>query len=261
MQNEISQDIAQCAETVRTGDPDRFLSAMTASGDARDALMVLYAFNVEVSRAPWVTVEPMIAEMRLQWWLDAVEEIFEGGAVRRHQVVTPLAELVRRTGLRREWLDGIIAARQWDIYKEPHADAVALDRYLSATGGGLMALAVTACGGDGDAAFEYGLGCAVARLLTAVPALEAAARYPLVDGTSAGVTELAQAGLSRADAARRMMRKPPSRARAALRAEWLARGILKQAIRDPALVVVGGLGMSEAGKKLRLIWVSALGLF
>ncbi|MDA9789575.1 squalene/phytoene synthase family protein [Amylibacter sp.] len=261
MQSEISQDIAQCAQTVRTGDPDRFLSAMTASGETRDALMVLYAFNVEVSRAPWVTAEPMIAEMRLQWWFDAIEEIFEGGAVRRHQVVTPLAELVRRTGLRRDWLHGIVGARQWDIYKEPHADGDALDGYLSATGGGLMGLAVASCGGDGDAAYEYGAGCAVARLLLAVPALEQAARYPLVDGTTTGIKTLAEAGLARAEAARRMMGKPSKGARAALRADWVARGILKQAVRDPALVAAGGLGMSDAGKKLRLIWMSALGRY
>ena len=139
MTNDLSQDIALCVETVRSSDPDRFLSAMTASGAARDALMVLYAFNVEVSRAPWVTAEPMIAEMRLQWWFDAIEEIFEGNDVRRHQVATPLATLVRAQDLRRDWLDGIIQARQWDIYKEPHADQGALAQYLAQTGGGLMA--------------------------------------------------------------------------------------------------------------------------
>ena len=147
-----SDDIALCAQTVREGDPDRFLSAMTASGAARDALMVLYAFNVEVSRAPWVTAEPMIAEMRLQWWLDAVEEIYAGGAVRRHQVVTPLSELVRRAALPREWLDGLILARRWDIYAQPHEDEAALLRYLADTGGALMGLAVGACGGSGTAA-------------------------------------------------------------------------------------------------------------
>ncbi|WGI20886.1 squalene/phytoene synthase family protein [Amylibacter sp. IMCC11727] len=261
MQNDPSEDIALCAETVRTSDPDRFLSAMTASGAVRDALMVLYAFNVEVSRAPWVTAEPMIAEMRLQWWLDAVEEIFDGGEVRRHQVVTPLAELVRAQGLRRDWLDGVIQARQWDIYKEPHANDAALKQYLDATGGGLMGLAVAVSGGESEAAYDYGAGCAVARLLMAVPALEEADRYPLVDGTQAGVKTLAEAGLARADAARQDLRKIPRPARAALRAEWFARGVLKQAVNNPALVGAGLLGGSEAGKKLRLMRLALMGGF
>lgn len=261
MAGDLSQDVALCAETVRVSDPDRFLSAMTASGAVRDGLMVLYAFNVEVSRAPWVTAEPMIAEMRLQWWFDAVEEIFAGGDVRRHQVVTPLAAMVRAQGLRRDWLDGMIEARRWDIYKEAHADTAALERYLAQTGGGLMGLAVAASGGDGAAAYDYGAGCAVARLLLAAPALEEAGRYPLLDGTSAGVRALAEAGLAKAEAARQRLRKVPRPARAAVRAEWLARGVLRQAVQDPGLVGAGGLGVSEAGKKLRLMGLAATGGF
>lgn len=261
MQDDVFEDIALCAQTVRESDPDRFLSAMTASGAARDALMVLYAFNVEVSRAPWMTAEPMIAEMRLQWWLDAIEEIFEGAAVRRHQVVTPLAALVREAGLSRAWLEGIVQARRWDIYKEPHEDAQALAKYLQATGGGLMGLAVSACGGDGAKGYDYGAAASAARLFLAVPALEAAGRYPVVDGTFEGIKELAASHLEMLDAARRPLRKAPKPARAALRAEWLARVVLKQASQDPALVAGGGLGVSEAAKKLRLMGLAATGRF
>ena len=77
-----------CAEITRKGDPDRFLSAMAARPALREILFPIYAFNVEVSRAPWVTKEPMIAEMRLQWWRDALQEIAAGGTVRRHDAVT-----------------------------------------------------------------------------------------------------------------------------------------------------------------------------
>ncbi len=87
-------DWTACAEQVQRADPDRFLSAMTARPDQRGPLMVLYAFNLEVARAPWVTKEPLIAEMRLQWWRDAIAEVFEGREVRRHEVVTPLGEVI-----------------------------------------------------------------------------------------------------------------------------------------------------------------------
>ena len=59
---------------------------------ARRVLFPLYAFNIEVSRAPWVTAEPMIAEMRLQFWRDVVEEIAAGKPPRAHEVAAPLAE-------------------------------------------------------------------------------------------------------------------------------------------------------------------------
>lgn len=262
----LQDDIASCAETVHSGDPMRFLSAMTASGADRDALMVLYAFNVEVSRAPWVTEEPMIAEMRLQWWIDAVEEIFTGATVRRHQVVTPLADLVARKDLPRASFDALIAARRWDIYKEPHADDSALWSYLEDTAGGLMALAFQAVDGGTDvvardAAHSYGSGCGAAALLEAVPALEAANRYPLVDGTAQGVSAFSGAALQRMAAARSVLKSVARPKRAALRSGWLARGILQQAVRVPALVGAGMLGRSDAGKRLRLMGLAATGGF
>ena len=63
-----------CAALVERGDPDRFAAVMAAPVAARTRLWPLYAFNLEVARAPWVTKEPMIAEMRLQWWRDVVAE-------------------------------------------------------------------------------------------------------------------------------------------------------------------------------------------
>jgi len=41
-----------CAALVAKGDPDRFLSAMTAPVALRGRLLTLYAFNLEVARAP-----------------------------------------------------------------------------------------------------------------------------------------------------------------------------------------------------------------
>ena len=102
--------LAACAELVRRGDPDRFLAAMAAPPAARNVLFPLYAFNVEVSRAPWVTPEPLIAEMRLQWWRDALAEIAAGAPVRRHEVTTPLAAVLDAEGAR--LLDALVEARR-----------------------------------------------------------------------------------------------------------------------------------------------------
>ena len=56
-------DIAACAALVARGDPPRFRAAMAAPVAMRRLLFPLYAFNLEVARAPWVTQEPMIALM------------------------------------------------------------------------------------------------------------------------------------------------------------------------------------------------------
>ena len=63
----LTNDINGCAGLVQRGDADRFMAIMAAPVSARAVLFPLFAMNIEVSRAPWVTQESMIAEMRLQW--------------------------------------------------------------------------------------------------------------------------------------------------------------------------------------------------
>ena len=45
--------IDACARLVAKGDPDRFAATMATALPARAPLLVLYAFNIEVARAPW----------------------------------------------------------------------------------------------------------------------------------------------------------------------------------------------------------------
>ena len=104
-----------CANLVARADPERFAAAMAAPLTARAVLLPIYAASVEVARAPWLTQEPMIAEMRLQWWRDVFEEI-ETGTPRKHEVVDALSPVLGPKGA--EALDAMALARRWDIYKE-----------------------------------------------------------------------------------------------------------------------------------------------
>ena len=73
-----------CAALVERGDPERFAAVMAAPVGFRARLFPLYAFNLEVAKAPWVTKEPMIAEMRLQWWTDMLAGAGHGGVHEAH---------------------------------------------------------------------------------------------------------------------------------------------------------------------------------
>ncbi|WP_262983172.1 squalene/phytoene synthase family protein [Paracoccus mutanolyticus] len=53
-------------------------------------MLTLYALNLELARAPLASAEPLIAEMRLQWWIERLEEI-GAGAVPSHELLGPLA--------------------------------------------------------------------------------------------------------------------------------------------------------------------------
>lgn len=251
--------VAACAALVQRGDPDRFLAAMAAPVAAREVLFPLYAFNVEVSRAPWVTEEPMIAEMRLQWWRDALAEIAEGKPPRAHEVAAPLAQVIRARGLPVSLLDEAVAARRWDIYREPFEDAAHLDEYLDRTAGHLLWLSCLALGAGAGlerAARDAGRGAGIANWLRAVPELVARGRVPLLDGRAPALQALAGEGLARLRAARGAEFGP---AVPAMRACWLAPAILRRALRDPGRVEAGALEPPEVVRRGTLVWKALRG--
>ena len=252
-----------CARIVEKGDPDRFLAAMAAPVEARRVLFPLYAFNVEVTRAPWVTEEPMIAEMRLQWWRDALEEIAEGRPVRKHEVTTALAQVLDAEGA--QALDRLVAARRWDVYKDAFEDEGHFQEYLQATSGELMWQAARALGAQDfarETITDYGAAVGLSRYLGAVAALEGLGRVPLVDGRREAVVKLAQDALINAGAASVAYKTIPTAARAALMEGWQAGPVLHQIKRQPQRVQEGAVGLSEFRKKARLLrWSLTMPLF
>lgn len=246
--------VQACAEIVERGDPDRFLAAMAAPPDARQILFPLYAFNLEVARAPWVASEPMIAEMRLQFWRDVIEEIAVGKPPRAHEVVAPLAAAIPADLALQ--LDGVIAARRWDIYRDPFEDQAHFDAYLDATSGTLIWVAARALGASPDdepAIRAMGFAAGIAALLRAVPELEARKRVPLLDGTAQGVRDLAVRGLDALADGRRAQRQIAHSPRAALLALWRTKTTLVAARNVPDRVIEGKLDESEFARRGRLL--------
>ncbi|QEW19897.1 squalene synthase HpnD [Marinibacterium anthonyi] len=254
----FDQNVTACAELVERGDPDRFLAVMATPPEARAKLFPIYAMNVEVSRAPWVTAEPMIAEMRLQWWRDALDEIATGATVRKHQVTTPLAEVL--TPEMAAKLDEYVAVRRWDIYKDPFEDDPHFDAYLDHSAGSLLWSATQALGAAPEQPVrDLGWAMGLANWFRAIPQLEAQGRVPLLDGTETGVRKLAQRGLERLKRGRKGLGDVSKDARPALLAAWQAEPILQRARTDPGRVAQGALELSEGGKTARLLWASVTG--
>ncbi|MBT9245095.1 squalene/phytoene synthase family protein [Gemmobacter fulvus] len=247
-----------CAAIVERADPERFAATMAAAPEDRAALFTLYAFNIEIARAPWASKEPMIAEMRLQWWRDAVEAEASGPGS-QHEVMSPMGRLIRTKALPLAALDAMIAARRWDIYSDAHADAAALTRYLEDTGGTLMWLSCKALGATDETekyAKSVGYAASLANYLRAVPQLEELGRVPLVDGRPAEVAALARDGLARLDMARKA-RLP----RSALMAAHLTRPLLRLAASEPNRVAQGALVVPEFTRRRRLLWQAVTGRF
>ena len=96
-------------QLIRRVDPDRWLtSRFIADKGARTDVLALYAYDHELARAVHVASTPLLAEIRLTWWREVLDEIFGGGAIRRHPVAEALAMAVRRRDLRRGPLEAMI---------------------------------------------------------------------------------------------------------------------------------------------------------
>src|SRR3954470_7794356 len=82
---------------IRRVDPDRWLSSrFIGEPGARADVIALYAFDHELARAPKVASNALLGEMRLTWWREALEEIFENRPVRQHPAAQALAGVVAR---------------------------------------------------------------------------------------------------------------------------------------------------------------------
>ena len=156
----------EIAAMVRRHDPDRFLTALFAPAEKRDALLSLYAFNHELARAREVTSEPHMALIRLQWWREIVE-----GTSRRHAVATPLSDAIAQGLLLPSDLLPIVDARE--IEADPCVETLDDWRaYLLAGAGGLAVAAARLLGAVEPEAFRAsGAAYGAAGVLRSVPIL------------------------------------------------------------------------------------------
>src|SRR5215510_12653272 len=93
--------LSPVAALVRRHDRDRFQTALFAPAGRREALFALYAFNYEVARVRETVSEPMLGQIRLQWWRDSIVAAYDGGPVRHHIVVEALTRVIRACALTR----------------------------------------------------------------------------------------------------------------------------------------------------------------
>ncbi|MCP5432107.1 MAG: squalene/phytoene synthase family protein [Alphaproteobacteria bacterium] len=151
---ELSFAQAECARAVRAGDADRYFAALFAREPARARLMALYAFNLELARVVETVREPMIAEIRLAWWREALPAIV-GGAPPAHAVATALGDALAGSGVGAEAFEPLVAARTAQAYGGPVEDLAALEAHVDATAGLVARLALRlASGGPGEEALR-----------------------------------------------------------------------------------------------------------
>jgi NADH dehydrogenase [ubiquinone] 1 alpha subcomplex assembly factor 6 len=260
--------LSPLAALVRRHDRDRYQTALFAPAARREALFALYAFNYEIARVREIVTQPMLGQIRLQWWREVIDAAFAGAAPRAHVVAVPLAAAIGEFGLARENFDRMIDARERDLADAAPADMAALEAYAAASSGGLVQLAVAVLGAGEEpiahtAAGEVGIAYALAGLLRAMPYHAGSGRRYIPDAVAvsaaldpadyaarrptpalcAAAREIAEAARRRLAAARRLHRSVPRAARPAL---------LPAVIADRSLIRLRRAGDNPFAPELRL---------
>ncbi len=172
-------ELSPCGAIARRHDPDRFLCALFAPPEKREALFTLIAFNHELARAREAASNPMIALIRMTWWREAVEQAAQGAPARQHEVASPLHAAIRAGELDAPSLIAMAEAREMEADEEGMASTAALHAYLRGTAGGFAVAAGRLLGAPAamlPALQRAGMLYGLAGVLRAVPALAAQGR-------------------------------------------------------------------------------------
>jgi NADH dehydrogenase [ubiquinone] 1 alpha subcomplex assembly factor 6 len=256
---------SQLAALVRRHDRDRYQTALFAPADRRAALFALYAYNYEVARVREIVTQPMLGQIRLQWWREVIDAVYAGKPPRQHEVTEPLAAVIAEHALTRAHFDRMIDARERDLVDEPPTTLAALEDYAEGTAATIVYLALEVLGAAQpvarEAAREIGIGYALAGLLRAMPFHARAGRSYIpaeiasragLDGEDyaklrdsaaarAAASAIAEAAAGHLRAARRHRREIPRAARAAM---------LHAVIADRFLVRLKGAGYNPFAAEL-----------
>jgi phytoene synthase len=239
--------LSPIAAFARAHDPDRFLAALFAPPERREAIFTLIAFNHELARAREAASHPMAALIRLQWWRDAVEEALAGKPARRHEVAAPLHAAITAGSLDPVALGAMIDAREAEAEEAGIPTEVDFVAWLRGTAGGFAYAAGLALGGSAEEAEKLrALGAAygLAGVLRSVTAHAAQGRC-LLPGD-----RLLAAGLN----AEAVISAPTQPALATLCAEMAVEGLeaLRTAPRDmPKALIAAALPVVLAARDLR----------
>lgn len=150
-------------EAARGHEPDRYLAALLAPSHLRADLIAVAAFSAELWRVRDRVRDPMIGELRLQWWRDALHTLARGERT-ANPVADALGVAMRRHGLSADLLEMPIEARSRELQEDTDGDMGAVvDAEVALFQAALLVLGLPATPDSGAACADAGAAYAIAR--------------------------------------------------------------------------------------------------
>ena len=136
----------------KAGEPDRYLAALLASRAARDDLVTLAAFLAEMAKIAEQVSDPMLGEIRIQWWRDALLSSQEG-TLSGNPIADAFADVMRRRVLSPSALSDFLDAHTHALYPSSPPSVEALFLELDFTGTAAFHFAGQILGATADPGF------------------------------------------------------------------------------------------------------------
>lgn len=159
-------------QAARDHEPDWYLTALLAPRGVRDDLVTLAAFFGDIARIPLVVSDPMLGEIRLQWWRDAIEAR-EAGVATGNPIADELTSVIARRNLLPGSVLAVLDGCSAELTDSLSAGEAAFATHLDQAYGSMFQLCARVLGAeatpDATRAIEaagraYGNACAALRL-------------------------------------------------------------------------------------------------
>ncbi len=168
MENNQSYSI----DILREYDPDRYISTYFAPKEKQAALLTLYTFFQDIQKIPDLVSEPILGEIRFQWWRDILNQ--GDGKKSGNPLADGLFEIIEEYDLPKMRLIAFIDATSFLLSGELMPDEKALQIYLNKTFG--TSFYISGCILDpsgskhiNEFALEAGQAYGLAMLLKSIP--------------------------------------------------------------------------------------------
>lgn len=150
----MGDSFALAADQLRELDRDRYATSLVVPTEHRAAVQSVFAFSAEIAAVRERVSEPGPGEIRLQWWVDAIEGNGHG-AIANNPVTDALLRTLETYQLPSGPLLRLLAARRFDLYNDPMPDIGQFEGYAGETVSVLYQYAaMILAGGPAEAAAE-----------------------------------------------------------------------------------------------------------
>lgn len=133
---------------LKTVDPDRALLSLFAPETMRSAIQVLGLWNAGIASIRDEVREPHMALIRLQWWRDEIEKIYQGVDKFPHPFLNNLSLVIHAHDLPFESFDRILRGREYEFDFREKTEWDDVQTYIDNTHGVLCELKAKILGLD-----------------------------------------------------------------------------------------------------------------